>query len=126
MVNVNYYGKELILDLHNCDASTFTRRSIKSFFEELCSMIEMERCRLCWWDDHGVPLEERQTEPHLKGTTAIQFIQTSNIIIHTLDLMKNVYLNVFSCKDFDADIVREFSERWFKGEICSSHVIDRI
>ena len=75
----------------------------------------MERCKLCWWDDHGVSREEQQTEPHLKGTTAIQFIMTSNIVIHTLDILKAVYLNVFSCKEFDGKIVKEFSE---KNPLC--------
>lgn len=73
-----------------------------------------------------MPPEEQQTEPHLKGTSAVQFIMTSNIVIHTLDLLKAVYINVFSCKEFDADVAREFTERWFKGRTVSSHVIDRI
>jgi len=76
------YGKELIIDLHNCDSSTFTRKSIRDFFKELCELINMERCKLCWWDDHGVSPEEQQTEPHLKGTTAVQFILTSNITLN--------------------------------------------
>jgi len=120
------YGKELILDIHNCDASTFNRENIKAYFKNLCVLIDMKRSKLCWWDDHGIPPEEQETEPHLKGTTAIQFIKTSNITIHTLDLLKTVYLNVFSCKDFDTSIVKEFSQKWFKGEIVNSHTIERI
>ena len=119
------YGKELILDLHNCDASTFNRESIREFFKELCTLIDMERCKLSWWDDYGVPPEERETEPHMKGTSAIQFIRTSTITIHTLDLMKNVYLNIFSCKDFDTNVAREFSQEWFKGKVANSRVIER-
>ena len=119
------YGKELILDLHGCDASTFSRESIRKYFKELCTLIDMERCKLCWWDDYGVPPEERETEPHMKGTSAVQFIRTSTITIHTLDLMNNVYLNIFSCKDFDSNIAKEFSEEWFRGKIANSHVIER-
>ncbi len=119
------YGKELILDLHECDPSTFTRKSIRKFFKELCELIDMEREKLSWWDDYGVPPEEQETEPHLKGTTAIQFIKTSNITIHTLDLLKSVYLNIFSCKDFDLEIVKQFTAEWFKGKIVNNHVIER-
>ena len=119
------YGKELVLDLHDCDPSLFTRESIGNYFKELCDLIDMVRCELYWWDDHGVPIEEQQTEPHLKGTSAIQFISTSNITIHTLDLMENVYLNVFSCKEFDPDVVIRFSENWFKGKDVNSQVIER-
>ena len=120
------YGKELIIDLHYCDATTFNRKNIKKYFIEICDLIDMERCKLSWWDDHGVPEEEQQTEPHLKGTTAVQFILTSNIVIHTLDLLGNVYINIFSCKDFDSDEAMKFTAEWFKGDIVSSHEIERI
>ncbi len=93
---LNNYGKELVLDIHNCDPTTFTRKHIRNYFKKLCSLIDMERCQLHWWDDYEVPPEEQETEPHLKGTTAIQFIKTSNITIHTLDLLKSGYLNIFS------------------------------
>ena len=122
---MDFYGKELILDIHNCDSSKFNRRSIKNYIQQLCELIEMEKCRLCWWDDYGVPVEEQETEPHLKGTTAVQFIKTSNILIHTLDLLKNVYINIFSCKDFDADLAKNFSKEWFKGKIVNSQIIER-
>jgi S-adenosylmethionine/arginine decarboxylase-like enzyme len=120
------YGKELIIDLHNCDSSTFNRKSLKQFFIELSNLIDMKRAKLTWWDDYNVPLEERQTEPHLKGTSAVQFIMTSNITIHTLDLLNAVYINLFSCKEFDAKVVKEFSIKWFKGQIVNSHEIDRL
>ena len=119
------YGKEMILDIHNCDSSTFTRDSIRNYFKELCNLIDMETSKLCWWDDYGVPLEEREVEPHLKGTTAVQFITTSNIVIHTLDLLDNVYVNIFSCRDFDADIAAKFTSEWFRGEIVSSKILER-
>ena len=119
------FGKELVLDMHNCDPSTFNRKSIKKYFKEVCALIDMERADLHWWDDLNTPEEEKETEPHLKGTTAIQFIKTSNITIHTLDLLKKVYLNIFSCKDFDPEIVKQFTEEWFKGKIVNNHVIER-
>jgi len=120
------YGKELILDLHACDSTTMTRRSIKQYFIELCELIDMEREDLHFWDDEDVPEEEKETEPHLIGISAIQFIRTSNITIHTLTVMKQVYLNIFSCKDFNADDALHFSVEWFKGKIKQSKVFDRI
>ncbi len=119
------YGKELIHDLHNCDPATFTRKHIRNYFKKLCSLIDMERADLHLWYDLHNPEEEKETEPHLKGTTAIQFIKTSNITIHTLDLLKSVYLNIFSCKDFDPEIVKQFTEEWFKGKIVNNHVVER-
>jgi len=119
------YGKELILDLHGCDEKKFNRTMIEKFFVELCDLIDMQRCEVFWWDDEGLPPEERQTEPHLKGTSAVQFIMTSNITIHTLDILKRVYLNIFSCKDFDDEKAAKFSQEFFKGKIVNQVAIDR-
>ena len=123
---MEHYGLELILDLHYCDPSTFTRKSIRKYFIELCVLIDMERGVLTWWDDLYTPEEEKETEPHLVGTSAVQFIKTSNITIHTLDIMKRVYLNIFSCKDFDYEVVKLFSEKWFSGTIVRTLIIDRM
>lgn len=120
------YGKELIMDLHNCDPDQFTRKSIRNYFKELCCLIDMERDKLCWWDDLHTSEEEKETESHLIGTSAVQFIKTSNITIHTLDILKRVYLNIFSCKDFDENMAIDFSEKWFKGETINKKIIGRI
>ena len=122
----NDYGKEVILDLHECDPTVFTRTDIKIFFELLCDKIDMVRCQLHFWDDLDTPACYKETEPHLVGTSAIQFIKTSNITIHTLDIMKRVYLNVFSCKDFDESIVKDFSEQYFKGKSVNTIVVRRV
>ena len=119
------YGQELILDLHDCDASRFTRSAIKGFFTELCELIEMETCDLHFWDDVGVPEEERQTHPKTKGTSAVQFILTSTIVIHTLDLMKAAYVNIFSCKDFDTDAAAKFTAEWFGSKQWTANVVTR-
>ena len=60
------YGQELILDLHDCDSSRFTRDDIQRYCEELCQLIEMERCDLHFWDDVGVPEAEQQHTRRLK------------------------------------------------------------
>jgi len=120
------YGMELILDLHECNPETFTREKIGQYFVELCDLIDMTRADLHWWDDLDLPEEEHDTEPHLKGTSAIQFITTSNITIHTLDMMKCVYINLFSCKTFDPEVAKKFSRKYYEGEIKSAHFIDRV
>ncbi len=37
------YGKEFIMDLHECDTKTFTRKSIERYFKEVCDLIHMKR-----------------------------------------------------------------------------------
>ena len=44
------YGKEIILDLHNCNVSRFNRVDIRNFCKLLCKEIGMKRSRLFWWD----------------------------------------------------------------------------
>jgi S-adenosylmethionine decarboxylase len=125
MVSREIYGQEVILDLHGCDVTTFTRLKIEEFFEELCELIDMERCDLHFWDDVGVAEDEQQTNPKTKGTSAVQFILTSTIVIHTLDLMKAAYVNIFSCKDFDTDEAAQFTAKWFSSMDWTATVVTR-
>lgn len=120
------YGKELIIDLHGCDTAKFNRKDLKRYFVQLCEIIEMQRCKLCWWDDLNVSVEEQQNLPHTKGTSAVQFILTSNITIHTLELLGSAYINIFSCKEFDSTIAESFTVQYFKGQVAQSLTINRI
>lgn len=120
------YGHELILDLHGCDSGAFNRESIEEFFSLLCDKIEMTACELYFWDDIGLPPEECQTAPHTKGTSAVQFILTSSMVIHTLDLLDAVYLNIFSCKEFDPDAAASFAVEWFQATDYRSHHLERL
>ncbi|MHC4477627.1 MAG: S-adenosylmethionine decarboxylase [Planctomycetota bacterium] len=130
------YGFELIMDLHGCDVGTFNRESLDEYFEKVCEAIDMTRCKLEFWDDVGVPVEQQQTAPHTKGTTAVQygakpmvatqFILTSNITVHTLELLKAAYVNIFSCKTFDKKVAEEITKQWFGADECRTHFIERI
>ena len=120
------YGVELILDLHGCDVSKFTRDSITRYFEQLCELIDMSREELVFWDDIGVPEDEKQTSPHTQGTSAVQFILTSSIVIHTLDQLRAVYVNMFSCKEFDPKLAERFTADWFGAGDCSARFIERV
>ncbi len=120
------YGHELLLDLHGCDPNTFNRQSIQEFFLAMCKRINMTACELHFWDDVGLPPEEHETAPHAKGTSAVQFILTSSMVIHTLDLLGAVYLNIFSCKEFDPDEATKFAVEWFGANNHKSHYIERL
>lgn len=119
------YGCELILDLKECDENTFNRKSLTNYFKKLCKLIDMERCELYFWDDLDVPMKYKQTDPRTKGTSAIQFILTSTIVIHTLDLRNEVFINIFSCKEFNSLDAAIFTSKWFNGNITRNLFIDR-
>lgn len=121
------YGKELILDLHEVkNTHLFTRKDLEKFVIDLCDLIDMVRCDLHFWDYEGDQEEYDKAPIHLKGTSAIQFITTSNITIHTLDEMKRVYLNIFTCKPFNEEDAIRFCKNWFDGDILNKKVIRRI
>ena len=121
------YGYELVIDLHECNPALFSRASLDDFFTQLCSVIDMEKCIVHFWDDVGVPPEERQTSPLTKGTSAVCFILTSSIVVHTLDELRAVYVNLFSCKEFDRKVATRFIENWFEAKLPAiAHFLKRV
>lgn len=123
---MRYYGKELLLDLHGCDVATFTRKSLRGYFGELCDLMEVTPDKLYFWDDLGLSKKRQETDPKRKGTSAVQFILKSNITVHTLDLTGKVFVNVFSCGNFNVRKVSRLTQKWFKGKIVSSGCFARV
>ncbi len=119
------YGYELALDLHGCNAAKFTRASISGFMWRLCDVISMTPHVLHFWDDVGVPFGERQTNPKTKGTSAIQFLMESSIVLHSLDQLGSVFVNIFSCKPFNPGEATEFTASWFEAKVTRAHELER-
>ena len=124
--DVTPYGFELLLDLHGCNPAKVNRADIDGYFTELCRRISMEKAETHFWDDVGVSIEERQTSPQTKGTSAVCFILTSTIVVHTLDILEAVYVNIFSCKAFDPEIAAKFTENWFQAGSSNSTFVPRV
>jgi len=120
------YGKELIIDIHGCGPGEFSREEIKQYFDDLCFRIDMKQCDLHFWDDLETPEDKKQTSPHTVGVSAIQFILTSNITIHTLPLLGKVFVNIFSCKDFNSRDAANFSVDFFGGRIAKETEVIRL
>ena len=110
------YGYELIMDLHSCDVSKFNRMDLEEFFVQLCDLTDMQLAEIHFWDDLDTPEEDKQTESHTIGTSAVCFILTSSIVVHTLDVLERVYIDLFTCKPFDHEVAAEFIVDWFKSE----------
>ena len=120
------YGKEIALDCYRCNAKKFNRRALRKYFKGLVKLLEMEAGDLHFWDDVGVPKKDRQTKIETKGTSAIQFILTSNITVHCLDLLERVYVNIFSCKDFDEGEARYYTQNFFEAKSVRPHRLYRL
>lgn len=117
------YGQELIIDLHECTNATMGV-DIQAFCEELVELVGMQAENFHIWASK--PDEEK--DPKLFGVSAVQFIFTSNITVHVLPLLQkgSVYLNLFSCKSFDAEIAVKFVKQYFESNKCRSQVVERI
>ena len=114
------YGLELVADLHDCDLSDLSKEKLEKFLIELCDLIKMKR--------HGDPIfwEDYSGIPHLHGISAVQFIETSTIVCHPIPMKNALYLNVFSCKEFDIDDTLNFCKEFWKAKGAVHTVVDRI
>ena len=119
------YGQELVIDLRGCNPKLFTRDYIEKYFRSICHLIDMKLCEIHFWDDEGVGPQYQQTHPDTKGTSAVCFILTSSIVLHALDIRKEVYVNIFSCKSFDESVAEQATIHWFRAKEYNTKSIVR-
>lgn len=118
----NQFGQELILDLYDCDLAKISDgESIKNFVIKLCDeVILMKR-----YGEALVPYFGLDN-PITKGYSLVQLIETSSVTAHFSEYKKSVYMNIFSCKWFDAKKTEEFCKEWFGAKSCESRLVQRM
>ena len=118
------YGQECIIDLHGVPIELFTNKIVDDFAKQLVEKIGMRAGPAHSWGSVG---DEGKYKEHPKkdGLSHIQFLWESSIVIHALDEIQKVFINVFSCKKFDSNIVKEFALETFKGTIANETNIVR-
>ncbi len=111
----NVWGIASSFDIYECDPATIRDAdAIRRFVVELCDLIEMKR--------FGETLVVHFGEDEkVAGYSMVQLIETSLISAHFANLTNTVYLDVFSCKPYDPEVVAEFAKRFFGGERCLSN-----
>ncbi len=119
------YGYELIIDVEDCNPKLFTRYWINRYFIAICNEMGATRATKYFWDYDGCQEEKDKAPPHLKGTSAIQFLTKSDIRIHTLDDLKLIMVNVFYCDAFNWKKVAKITEGFFGGKIVRRKFISR-
>ena len=114
------FGWELVLDLYDCDQfSISNEEKIRNFGLELCKVIDMI--------PYGDPLTPYFGEncEHTKGYSLLQFIETSSITGHFSEGTGAAYLNIFSCKPYDAKAAEEFTIKYFGAGHCVARLTTR-
>ena len=112
------WGKHLIIDAAR--ASPHTIRSptvIHDFTKTLVKRIDMVA--------YGNPQIVRFGSGGKEGYTLVQLIETSNISAHFVEENNSMYLDVFSCKDFDPLVVKHTVEEFFDVEDMKMKVLTR-
>lgn len=100
---VHYYGKHLVLTATGCNDALLDTAKIAQFLTELVERIDMVA--------YGDPIVARFGHGIEEGISAVQLIETSAITIHTNDMARDMYLDVFSCKGYsELDVMAVLQE----------------
>ena len=113
------YGKHFLGSFKNCDDKIRFLPPIIDFIKKLVNLIDM--------DPVGEPIAHHidKDRGNIAGFTVVQIIHTSTITFHTYDEAKDLYLDIFSCKDFDENLVLKFAREYFMPEEVSHQTIYR-
>jgi len=103
------WGKHLVLDAAGCSPKMIgCPIVIGNFTRDLVKRIDMVA--------YGDPQIVMFGTGNKKGYTLIQLIETSNIAAHFVEENNSMYLDVFSCKDFDPEVVKEAVNEFFDAQ----------
>jgi S-adenosylmethionine/arginine decarboxylase-like enzyme len=106
----NVWGIASAIDIYGCDPLKIRDAElIRRFVAELCDLIEMKR----FGETQVVHFGE---DERVAGYSMVQLIETSLISAHFANQTNAVYLDVFSCKPYDPEVVKSFAQAYFGGE----------
>jgi len=114
-----HWGWHLILDMSGIDIKAGKdKETIERFFKQLVPAIDMKAVG---------PLIIKYLIPEQSnaGYSALQLIETSDITFHIADKKGLAFLDVFSCKTFDPDIVINMAKQYFKPKKIRDRFIYR-
>ena len=115
-----YWGYHLLLDCGECNITAITSEdTIKKFIADLVSSIDMVAIGEPWIARTAIG------QPDKEGFSVYQLIVTSNISAHIVDESRQIYLDVFSCKPYDIDTVKEIVQKWFGPKSIKQNYIKR-
>ncbi len=115
-VKRSVWGIASSIDVYNCNPETIRNADcIREFVDRLCALIEMKK----FGETTVVHFGE---EERVAGFSMVQLIETSLISGHFANQTNTAYLDVFSCKPYDPQVVAAFAQEFFQGTHCITHV----
>ena len=113
-----YWGYHLIVNAGGCDREAVSNaETIARFAKDLVKRIDMVA--------FGEPQVVHFGEGNKAGYTLVQLIETSNICAHLCDDSGDIYLDVFSCKTFDKDVVLQLVDDYFLPTRVNTTYLER-
>jgi S-adenosylmethionine/arginine decarboxylase-like enzyme len=101
------WGYHLMLDCSRCVPSSIRSKShIETFATNLVKNIDMVA--------YGTPQVVHFGSGNKAGYTLVQLIETSNICAHFVEETDDMFLDVFSCKEFSNAEVSELVKKYFE------------
>lgn len=115
----NYWGYHLILNMSDCNPQKIRSEiHIRDFVVQLCDLIEMKR--------FGGPIVVHFGDSEeVSGYSLVQLIETSNVCGHFVNKTNDVYLDIFSCKQFNREIAEKFCNEFFEAKSFNSTYMER-
>lgn len=114
----DYWGYHLMLDCAECDPEFIKSYDrIYEFTKELVKEIDMVA--------YGEPQIVNFGSGNKAGYTLVQLIETSNICAHFVNETNTMYLDVFSCKSFNGDVVRLLVGKYFGAKRVRQNFLTR-
>jgi S-adenosylmethionine decarboxylase len=115
-----YWGYHLMLDCGGCNINAMTNKDVvKEFVKVLVEAIDMVAVGEPWIERTAIGMPDKE------GFSLYQLIVTSNISAHFVDEPKQIYLDVFSCKEFDEAVVKDVVNTYFKPTKINTRFITR-
>lgn len=112
------WGKSAAIDLHECAHERLTNpKLLQKFVKALVKVVNMEAHGPCYVDRFGLG--------DLEGYSAMQFIKTSSITVHLDEIGNRAFIDIFSCKDFNAPAAKKFAKEFFQAKESTMTVLDR-
>ena len=101
------WGYHLILDSSKCMRGAIRCPNIiTQFSDNLVKKIDMV--------PYGRPQVQHFGSGNKAGYTLVQLIETSNIVAHFVEETDDMYLDVFSCKPYDPQVVESIVRYYFQ------------
>jgi S-adenosylmethionine decarboxylase len=114
------FGLHLIVDLAGCDPAVVADGdALKGLILGLCEVIGMEPYGPAWAERFALH------DPVAAGWTVVQPITTSLVSLHASESRSSICLDVFSCRDFDADAAVDFAVKVLGGHVVQRSVLTR-